>query len=320
MEEGLMTDECSVAKLWGNVAVQREACPYLGWLDSPIVLEEYVQAKQTGFREKNWLVGLIEELKIAPTARWLSLGCGSAGTEIFVASLGLVKGPMLCTDLSQDALDVAARAAEEHQIENCQFRLFDFNTERLESNSYDVVLMNMSLHHVERLEDLLSEVASAMCPSGILLLNEFVGPSRFQFTDLQLSLTRQALSKLPETWRIDIHTSEPKTEYIRQPISYWLSTDPSEAVRSSEIVGALQRNFEIILRRDYGGTVLGLALEHIIHNFRAEDVGQVTAIRLLGLMEDNLIRGGVLPSDYAIFALRKRQLPRRRRFPVLWSL
>jgi ubiquinone/menaquinone biosynthesis C-methylase UbiE len=298
-------DLARVAELWGRTAAARVETPLRGWLDSPIVLSEYVQPKQTGSATKNWLVGLVERLGIPRTGRWLSLGCGSAGTEIFASEAGLFSS-LHALDASEQALVEARRAAAARGVENLSFARTDLNHVSLPSSTFDVAMMCMSLHHVKNLGGTLSAVRRALKPGGFLFLNEFVGPRQFQFTDLQLGIVRELLALLPERLRIDCTTGLPKTEYVRMPVEHWNVADPSEAIRSDEIVEQVGRLFETILRADYGGTILGLLLEHIVHNFRAEDEGDVSTIRLLARTEDLLIRHGVLASDYTLIAARKR--------------
>jgi SAM-dependent methyltransferase len=165
--------------------------------------------------------------------------------------------------------------------------------------------MNMSLHHVQNLEGTLRAVERALKPGGIFVVNEFVGPSQFQFTDLQLAIAAAVLDVLPDRWRMDVTTGKLKTRYARHPRSHWNTVDPSEAIRSDEIVGLLEARFEVLWRRDYGGTILHLALEHIVHNFDPRDERDVAAVRIMALLEELLIRHGVIESDFTLMALRK---------------
>jgi hypothetical protein len=179
--------------------------------------------------------------------------------------------------------------------------------------------MNMALHHVKNLEGILDAVWGALKPGGIFVVNEFVGPSQFQFSDLQLAIADAVLAVLPDRWRIDLTSGMPKARYARQPRSHWNVVDPSEAIRSDEIIEQLQARFEVVSRRDYGGTILHLVLEHIVHNFDRSDERDVAGIRLMGLLEDLLIRHGVLESDFTLIAVRKAPpgpaAPKRDRLP-----
>jgi len=294
-----------VTELWDRTARERAVSPVQGWLDSPLVLEGYVQPTVSGAPHVNWLIALAQRLKIPKTTSWLSLGCGSAGLEIFAAGEGLFQS-LTAYDVSEASLDQARKAAAAKGISNLEFRAGDFHRVELPPSAYDVVLMNMSLHHVKELRRVLEGVERTLKPGGYLLVNEFIGPRQFQFTDLQLSIVRDLLAAMPASWRQDITSGDVKTEYRRMPVEHWNVADPSEAIRSDVIVEELRRQFRIVERIDYGGTILNLLLEHIIHNFDASDEKDVGVIRLLGVFEAILIREGVLPSDFTVMAMRKR--------------
>jgi SAM-dependent methyltransferase len=294
----------TVSRVWGEKAEGRAANPIQGWLDSALVLEEIVQRRQTGSPTKNWLMGLVERLGIPKTARWLSLGCGDAGAEIWISSLGLV-GSMDARDASPAALETARRNAEAQGVTNIAFERADLNDVRLPERAFDVVLMNMSLHHVKRLERLLSRISGSLKKNGWFLANEYVGPRQFQFGETRLGVVRDLLAALPERLRDD-GSGRPKAAYEAFPVEHWNLHDPSEAVRSDEILEAVARRFEIVYRADYGGTLLGLVLEHIAHNFRADRPADVEVLRLLGRFEEILVRKlGVFENDYTVLAARR---------------
>lgn len=294
----------TVAKVWGETAAARVVNPIQGWLDSALVLEEIVQRKQTGSPTTNWLMGLIQRLGIPKEARWLSLGCGAAGTEIWIAKLGLV-GSIDARDLSAAALETARRSAAAEGVSNVTFDVADLNDPQVPRGAYDVVLMNMSLHHVKSLDRLLARCREALKPGGYFLANEFIGPRRFQFPPERIAVVRELLAAMPERLR-DESSGVRKTTYQVFPVSHWKRTDPSEAVRSDLIPEAIARHFEIVYRADYGGTILSLLLEHIVHNFDKERPADVEILRLLGAFEDILIETlHVFPSDYAVVAGRR---------------
>jgi hypothetical protein len=90
------------------------------------------------------------------------------------------------------------------------------------------------------------------------------------------------------------------------PIEHWNTVDPSESIRSDEIVPVVESIFDLIVRADYGGTVLMLLLEHIIHNFDPGDQKDIEILRLLSRAEEGLIRQNVIRSDFTMIAARKR--------------
>lgn len=295
-----------IAELWDQTARQRAINPIQGWLDSTIVLETHVQPKVSGDPVTNWLVGIAERLAIPRTGHWLSLGCGSAGLEIFASTNGLFQ-TLVALDVSPVSIEAARKASAESGVGNIEFRAGqDLNRVDLPCGEYDVVLMNMSLHHVREIESLLDRVGAALKPDGYFLINEFVGARQFQFPDFQLALVSELLNVLPERWKLDSATGHVKTEYIRMPVEHWNVADPSEAIRSDRIVPEILERFEVVARHDYGGTILNLLLEHIVHNFDPADEKDVAAIRLLAKCEDLLIRHGVIPSDFTAMAMKRR--------------
>lgn len=293
-----------VADLWGSTAVQRTTRPIQGWMDSAVVLEECVQPRQSGARQVTWLVGLVERLGIPKNGRWLSLGCGAAGQEIFAIKMGLV-GSIVALDASPAALEEGRRAAAAQSVSGIEFGPVDLNDPDLPAEAFDVVMMVMSLHHVKDLARVLAQIHRALRPDGYFLINEYIGPRQFQFPDLQLGIVNELLAALPERWRHDSATGRLKTEYRRMPVAHWDVHDPSEAIRSDLIVAEIERRFRVVERTDYGGTILHLLLEHIVHNFDPADEKDVAVIRLLGRFEEILIRQGVLASDFTVMVMQK---------------
>jgi ubiquinone/menaquinone biosynthesis C-methylase UbiE len=295
-----------VVNRWDATAEARLENPIHGWMDSSIVLEVCVLPKLHGGPGRHWLPAAVERHGISKQAHWLSLGCGAAGTEIAASGWGLF-GSMLALDASSVSVKIAAADAERQGVTNIRFGSVDLERLDLPIAAFDVVLMNMSLHHVRELRPALSQVRQALRPDGFFIVHEFVGPRQFQFTDTQLGLVRDLLAVLPERYRRDSTTGQIKAEYVRRPIEFWNVADPSEAIRSDRIVPELERQFRMVERLDYGGTILHLLLENIVHNFDPADDRDRALIALLGRIEDTLIRAGLISSDFTLMTLRKRR-------------
>jgi len=74
-------------------------------------------------------------------------------------------------------------------------------------------------------------------------LDEFIGPSRFQWTDAQIQIMNEQLQQLPKHLRRLISDqSKFKERIVRKTVAYMAAADPSEAVRSSEIVPLLAQS------------------------------------------------------------------------------
>ncbi len=73
----------------------------------------------------------------------------------------------------------------------------------------------MSLHHVVRLEALYETVARALKPGGLFVIDEYVGPTRFQWSERQMQLTNALQELLPREHRRTTE-GEIKTPVVRQ--------------------------------------------------------------------------------------------------------
>jgi SAM-dependent methyltransferase len=150
-----------------------------------------------------------------------------------------------------------------------------------------------SIHHVEKLEHLFAQVRDALRPGGYFFLDEYIRPTKFQWTNEQLRVMNEQLDTLPESLKRSV--SEPgtyKTRVIRKTIAYVNEADPSEAVRSAEIVPLLSRYFQILELNGYGGSMLHELLYDIAGNFNRENPGSLEHLHSLFQLEDELIAAG----------------------------
>jgi SAM-dependent methyltransferase len=121
-----------------------------GWLDSQLIFGEAFQARVSGSPGENWLQGLMRRGGVPKGGRWASLGCGAAGQELLAARLGLCDS-LVGYDASPASLELARRAAEEEGRHQLSFAAIDLDAPTLPAAAFDVVLMNMALHHVREL-------------------------------------------------------------------------------------------------------------------------------------------------------------------------
>ena len=116
----------------------------------------------------------------------------------------------------------------------------------------------------------MDNVRQTLTTDGILLVVDFFGPSRFQWTDIQIELTQQLLDLLPPEMRKNLRDPnlfEYKHVITRPNMDDLVRADPSEAVRSDEIYTLLKNKFNIIEEKPLGGTLLSLLFDGIAGNF-----------------------------------------------------
>jgi len=79
--------------------------------------------------------------------------------------------------------------------------------------------------------------------------------------------------------------------------------DPSEAIRSAEIIPAVEQYFEIVERKDIGGSIYQFLLDGIAGNFGKDDASRAL-LRMLLNIENTLLDCGEITSDYAYIVAR----------------
>ncbi len=277
------------------------------WMAHPTVRAR-VNVLVTGRADKDAYDRLVELLQLQgcpiPIERALSLGCGFGALERDLYARGMISR-LDAYDLASTAIVEASRQAEVAGMTGLQFHVADLETLRPPQRSMDVVLAHSSIHHVEHLESLYEVVRRTLRPHGLFHLNEFIGPSRFQWTDAQLALSNSFLEGLPERLR-RLPSGKPKERLTRPTIEDMIAADPTEAVRSSDLISLLDKFFEIVEIRHTGGTLLHLVLGGIAQNFDPSSREDEARLARLFDLENKAITDGMITSDFAVIVAKPR--------------
>ena len=166
----------------------------------------------------------------------LSIGCGTGGLE---RSLAGIVDDITGIDSSEPALQEARRLGPNIRYINADAWSF------LPGRKFDAIFFHQSLHHFDRLDELMTLVDNAL--TGMLYIDEYIGPSRHEWNFSRLFGPNLVYRMLPRGTR--------RAKIVRAPIN---REDPTEAIRSSEIVGAIENHFTIDARHNYGGQLLSL--------------------------------------------------------------
>jgi SAM-dependent methyltransferase len=296
------------AEHWGEEAREKaegEDWQGLYW-QSYILTAQHINRAISGEPSVNWLTFTKQRFFRKPVDVALSLGFGYG----IVERVGIeqqIAERFEAYDISPEAVVVARAEAEKAGIaDRIEYAAADLNTIVLEPGRYGAVFAAQTLHHIEALEHLLDQIRDALTPDGLFVVNEYVGPARFQFPDEYLPLMDGLLAVLPESHRRSLKDGSVKEKANRPTAKEVYDVDPSESVRSDEIMGLLEERFEIVYRADFGGTLLQFVLSDIAGNFDPNDPKDVAMIDLVCLYEKTLIEQGVLPSDFVYLVARRR--------------
>ncbi len=82
--------------------------------------------------------------------------------------------------------------------------------------------------------------------------------------------------------------------------------DPSESIRSGEILEFLHRTFDVLEEKSMGGTLLSLLFDGIAGNFDEQNPFVCSLIKSLQKIEELLISNQVIPPDYIFIVLANR--------------
>jgi len=135
-----------------------------------------------------------------PVERCLSICCGFGFKERILSRLNAFSH---CTaiDLSEKAIQEARRLAEADNIYNIEYLTADIENISLEKEKYDLIYASGALHHIKNLEHVISLLYDSLRPGGILLSDEYVGPSYNQLTQRHREIINSVMHMIPKTHR-----------------------------------------------------------------------------------------------------------------------
>jgi SAM-dependent methyltransferase len=293
-----------VADYW---ATNHKISKYRSWLEHPTVIR-YVNRRITGDPELNGVTWFQRKYLPETVDVGLSLGCGFGAFERAAIEMKIAHR-FHANDLSPGAIATAtAEAANAGMSERIEYSVINMDADVLPCDAYDVVFGLASIHHVFNLEHLFKRVRASMKPGALFYLDEYIGPSRFQTPAAAITLINDIRAILPAKLRYDLFSQDGSliSTYSPSGVEHFELHDPSEAVRSSEIVSVLKMYFDIVEYRPYGGTLLHMLLTGITGNFDENNEDDDTLLKLLTLMDVHLEHqlGG---PDHAVIVARPKR-------------
>ncbi len=301
-----MSEQDKVKELWEAPTKQVKHSLGAGeeryWIIHPTV-RQCINEVLSGDRTLN-LFDVIRTKFEIPFDRVLVLGsaAGSGRNLLRMQSARFVDVVEPSSTLIEEARKDAASAGLSSRI---NFKVMDLNNPSLPPEKYDMVLANMSMHNIKNLEQLFEQVRGTLKPSGLFIVNDYVGPSRYLFQDKQIELMNWLLDLLPPQYKIKVTDGAIKGSIAKLEEKN-LSPNSTDSIRSGEIIQLLEKYFEPVMRKDYGGTLLQFALADIVGNFSPDELKDVTMLRMIYKIEQLLIREKVIESDFVFMVLKKK--------------
>ena len=235
----------------------------------------------------------------------LSPGCGSGSNEMRWAETGIFKHIDAC-DLSTQRIAKARAEAEQKNLTGIlNFSVGDMRDIVTGASSYDLVIAEGALHHFYPMRAVLEKINNLLKPGGMLIVNEFVGPSRFQWTPRQLQAANAMLALIPKSYKRRWHDGKIKMKITAPGRLRMKIADPSEAAQSALILPLCRKMFTTLEIKNKGGTITSLVFFEIAHHYLQADETAAKILQTCFALEDILIQSGEISSDYILGVFQK---------------
>jgi SAM-dependent methyltransferase len=288
---------------WDDYQTKDEASRGASWWDSPVIVAE-CQRLISGYPDMDIYRFFKKYLQGRQLEKGISICSGSGEFERALIDNGLCR-QIDAYELSKKRVEEGRKMAKKGAYA-ISFHLEDVNQAVFEPSHYDVFFAWSALHHIENLEGVIYNASNCLKKKGILLAQEYVGPDRFQWTDKQLEILNRVLECLPERLRWDPRANNVKEKIDRPTIDHMINTDPSEAVRSSDIITIIKRHFDIRVLKYFGGAIFHPLFDDIMANFDHKNESETSLIKMILLLERMMVEQKVLGEDYAIIVAERR--------------
>lgn len=234
---------------------------------------------------EKYAANIISDKKI----KMLSIGSGVCSHEMEFAKLN-PGWEITCMDYSEKLLQSAERIANKEGLTNIRFLAKDMYKYTLPANYYHIIFFHSSLHHFKHLEKFLERVHNSLKLSGKLIINEYVGVNRLQYSREQLREINNCLALLDKQQRKMYKSSIYKNRYYGPGILRMIISDPSECIESQKILPVIHGKFKTIEEKGYGGNLLMPVLKDISHNFIEPNEQNKKALNKIFTYEDRYLK------------------------------
>lgn len=230
----------------------------------------------------------------------VGIGVGLGRTELALIASGVFEHYDLY-DMSERALDAVRRHAVSLGIDDrISFRCQNFELADPGNERYDVVTFIHSLHHIVDLDKTLASCKAALKPGGRFWAVEYIGPDHFQYPAEHTAFARRFYRTvhpgLKKLWTPEL--TFPTREEV-------IAADPTEAIHSADIPGAIHAAFDRVETiYTYGSFAFMLFWGLLPDALYESPLGHEFVETLLDI-DTMLIDSGRLPHYFAYFVATK---------------
>jgi SAM-dependent methyltransferase len=287
-----------IGSVWDKKTIDRSK--YRGnWWHSKKIFE-HIGRKING----SFVAFIKHETKLRRFERGISVGCGTGTKELALLEAGIVERFDLF-ELSKERVAVGRKMAASKGLQDrMNFQVADAFARPWRSGAYDLVHWNNSLHHMMNSYEALQWSREVLQADGVMVMDDFVGPTRFQWSDLNLKVASDFRARLPK--RLLARPSGDgfmPTTIVRKSIQRMIDLDPSEAADSGNILRNLRTVFPQSTIVETGGALYHLALAGVYANIDYSNEDDVRILDLALMLDDLMIKLG--ETHYAVAVAHK---------------
>jgi ubiquinone/menaquinone biosynthesis C-methylase UbiE len=257
-----------------------------------------------------WIIDHLGRKYMKPVGeKVLSLGSGLAFVEEYLVKQDYAQH-ILAYEMSRSAVEAGnERIAKLGLSQRLELRSADVLRENLPTASFDVVFVQAAIHHFEHIEEMFALMHRVLKPDGLLIYDEYIGPDHHIYGEAEMAIMNRINDCLSDDFRFDSINNRLRDCVHIPSLEFMLRHDPSEGVHASRILPLTYQYFEVIDRRDYGGTIMRPFFTGILRNFDWNDAKDQTVARLIVLIEQLLTEHSVIPHYHTSIVSRPRQTP-----------
>jgi len=239
-------------------------------------------------------------------ARFASLGCGNADTEVRVAKLLVERGlrdfTIDCIDINEAMLARGRQLADETGV-GAQIRIVrgDFNDWR-PAHRYAAAMANQSLHHVSNLEGLFGAVEQALEVDGRFITSDIIGRNGHMRWPEALAIVQEYWAELPAPRRYNVQLKRHEERFENWDCSH----EGFEGIRAQDILPLLVERFEFELFIPYANVIDPFIDRSFGPHFDAGNDADRAFIDRVHARDEAEIAAGAITPTHMMAVLRRR--------------
>lgn len=172
----------------------------------------------------------------------------------------------------------------------------DWRAPVLPAGPFHVAIACECMSRIGGLEALFDQLSEKLVTGGLLVVRDYVGPNRCQFTDEQMDLVNAILALLPEKYVKDLGGGL-VTRLSCPELGWMLENEPGAAVRAEDVPGLVRSRMRVCEEIQLGGAILTPLLSSLSHNFLDESEQTKRILDALWETERLFLKAEMIHSD-----------------------